>query len=103
MDKKTLASFVSQKKKGVYNLLIEAYADVLSASMSTPMVLELIRQDLQTVSREPVELNRSSLLKAISKAKKRGVLKSEKSKKKFDFKDSYELKEEQRLPGSFTV
>jgi hypothetical protein len=26
MDKKQLASFVNQKKKGVYNLLIEAYA-----------------------------------------------------------------------------
>ena len=103
MDKKQLASFVSQRRKGVYNLLIEAYAEVLSASMSTPMILELIRQDLQSVSTEPIELNHSSLLKAISKAKKRGILKSEKSKRKFDFKDSYESEGEQRLPGSFTV
>jgi len=103
MEKKQLVGFVNQKKKGIYNVLVEIYAEVLSASLSTPMALEIIRQDLQSASSDPVELNLSSLLKAITKAKKKGILKMEKPKKKWDFKDAYELKEEQRPAGSFTV
>lgn len=104
MDKKQLVGFLKQRKRGVYALLTEVYADVLSTPMSTPMALEVIRQDLQNASTDPIELNYFSLLKAIKKAKKTGsIVQSEKAKVKWDFKDAHELQSTQKLPGSFTL
>ena len=104
MDKKQLVSFLKQRKRGVYALLTEVYADVLSTPMSTPMALEVIRQDLQNASTDPIELNYFSLLKAIKKAKKAGaIVPTDKAKVKWDFKDAHELPNTQKLPGSFTL
>lgn len=104
MDKRQLVNFLKQKKKGVYNLVIEMYADVFSTSMSTPMALEVITQDLQNVSTEVIEINYFSLLKAIAKARKKGrIVKAEAVKQKWNFKDAHELPDNRKPAGSFTL
>ena len=51
MEKKHIIKFLNAKKRGVYTLLVEMYADVIS-SMAIKMALEIIREDLEKEARE---------------------------------------------------
>jgi len=101
MEKKHIIRFLKEKKRGVYTLVVEMYADVIT-SMAVTMALEIIKEDLEKESGGVVEIKYFSLAQAISKFKKRassghGV------KRKWEFKDANEMKENQSAPGKFKI
>lgn len=100
MEKKHLIRFLKEKKRGTYTLLVEMYANVVS-SMAVTMALEIIREDLEQESGEPLALNYFSLAQAIAKYKKRGSSKSG-VPRKWEFKDANETKD-QLVPGKFKI
>ncbi len=101
MEKKHIIRFLKHKKRGVYKLIVEMYADVIT-SMAVTMALDIIREDLQKESGESVQLNYFSLAQAAAKFKKSAHLK-ETVKEKWTFKDSHEIKEPQIVPGRFKL
>ena len=99
MEKKHIIKFLNAKKRGVYTLLVEMYADVIT-SMAITMALEIIREDLENESGEKVELNYFSLAQAVAKFKKK---KAKPESRKPEFKDAHELNDKQKSPGTFTL
>jgi hypothetical protein len=99
MEKKLIVRFMKEKKKGCYRLLAELYVDQIS-SLPIVMALEIIREDLQRESNEPIQLNYFSLARAIARFKKKNpaVVKG-----KFQFKDAHELDKAQSSPGKFKL
>ena len=100
MEKKHIIKFLNAKKRGVYTLLVEMYADVIS-SMAITMALEIIREDLEKEASEKVQLNYFSLAQAVAKFKKKAKAKPE--SRKPEFKDAHELSDKQKSPGTFTL
>ncbi|MBA4055602.1 MAG: hypothetical protein C0490_12885 [Marivirga sp.] len=102
MEKKHIIKFLIGKKRGVYTLLVEMYADVIT-SMAVTMALEIITEDLEKDSGEKVELNYFSLAQAVAKFKKKAKTKPEAGIRKREFKDANEIKENQPAPGKFKI
>ena len=100
MEKKHIIRFLNAKKRGIYTLLVEMYADVIT-SMAITMALEIIREDLEKEAREKVQLNYFSLAQAAAKFKKKAKAKPE--SRKMEFKDAYEQSDKQNSPGKFTL
>lgn len=102
MEKKHIIKFLKLKKRGVYKLIVELYADVIT-SMAVTMALEVIAEDLEKESGETVNLNYYSLAQAAAKLKK--DIKSKPAEKKGTnrFKDANELEEKQTKSGGFKV
>ena len=100
MEKKHIVKFLNTKKRGVYTLLVEMYADIIT-SMATTMALEIIRADLEKDSEEKVKINYYSLVQAVAKFKKKAKAKPE--SRKPAFKDAHELSDKQKSPGTFTL
>jgi hypothetical protein len=100
MEKMHIIKFLKLGKRGVYTLIVELYADVIT-SMAITMALEVIAEDLQKESGEKVELNYFSLAQAVAKFKKK--IESDPGIKKGTnrFKDANELEEKQTKPGGF--
>lgn len=101
MEKKHIVKFLNGKKRGIYTLIVEMYADVVT-SMAITMAQEVIREDLEKDSGEKVELNYFSLAQAVAKHKKKIKAKPE-AKRKPEFKDANEISDKQRRPGGFTL
>ena len=99
MEKRFIIRFLKEKKKGSYRLLAELYADQIM-SLPIVMALEIIRDDLQGESDEPIELNYFSLARAIGRFKKKNPAKV---KGKFQFKDAHELDKDRSSPGKFKL
>lgn len=103
MEKKTIIKFLKDKRRGSYALLVKAYADLL-LSIPVTMALEVIKEDLKKECDAVIELNYFSLARAISRAKKKGNLKSDVSTpEKIKFSDSYEIQESKPPLGKFNV
>jgi hypothetical protein len=102
MEKKHIIKFLKLRKRGVYTLIVELYADVIT-SMAVTMALEVIAEDLEKESGETVNLNYYSLAQAAAKFKKDIESKPVEKKVKDRFKDANELEENQTKPGGFTV
>lgn len=102
MDKKHIVRFLKEKKRGVYTLIVNSYPEVVS-SMGTTMALALIKEDLEKVSGEEVEINYFSLKQAITKRKAPVVKLPPIEKTKWEFKDTNELKSDQSTPGKFKL
>jgi len=100
MEKQHIIKFLHTKKRGVYTLIVEMYADVIS-SMAITMALEIIREDLEKEPGDKVELNYFSLAQAVAKFKKKAKAKPETRKR--EFKDANELTNNQKAPGTFKV
>jgi hypothetical protein len=100
MEKKHIIKFLNPRKRGVYGLLVEMYADVID-SMAINMALEIILEDLEQESGEKVELNYYSFAQAVARFKKKGKVKRE--SRKSEFKDAHELRDKQKPPGKFTL
>jgi hypothetical protein len=100
MEKKHIIKFLKLRKRGVYALIVELYADVIT-SMAITMALEVIAEDLQKESSEQIELNYFSLAQAVAKFKKK--IQKPVMKRKPEFKDAHELVEKQLPPGNFTL
>jgi hypothetical protein len=119
MEKKHIIRFLKEKKRGVYTLIVEMYADVVT-SMAVTMALEIIKEDLEKdlgkglgkdlgkgleeQSGTKVDINYFSLAQAISKYKKEKTIShSGLVAKEWAFKDTHELKENQTAPGKFKI
>jgi hypothetical protein len=100
MEKKHVIKFLHAKKRGVYTLLVEMYADVIM-SMAITMALEIIQEDLEKDSGEKVVLNYFSLAQAAAKFKK--YSKDKPSSRKKEFKDVHEEGDTQNPVGTFTL
>lgn len=102
MEKKHIIKFLKLRKRGVYQLIVELYADVIT-SMAVTMALEVIAEDLEKESGEKVNLNYFSLAQATAKFKK-NIEATPGTKKVSDrFKDANELEKKQIKPGGFKV
>lgn len=99
MEKRYIIRFLKEKKKGSYRLLAELYAERIM-SLPIVMALEIIRDDLQTESSEPIELNYFSLARAIGRFKKKNPTTA---KSIIEFKDAHELHNTQQRPGKFKL
>lgn len=101
MDKIHIVRFLKAKKRGIYSVIVDSYSDKIS-NTGAAMALELIREDLENETGEKVELNYFSLAQAISKSRSSAPKSGTDAKKKWDFKDSHELKKEES-PGKFKL
>jgi hypothetical protein len=99
MEKKHIVKFLNSRKRGVYNLLVEIYADVVS-SMAMNIALEIINDDLEREAGEKTNLNYSSFAKAVTRFKKKCKPKLKPESRKKEFKDAHELSD--KPPGTFT-
>lgn len=103
MDKKYILQFLKQRKRGVYTLIVNTYVDVISA-MGVTMALQVIKDDLEKETGIQVELNYFSLAKAVSKLEKSVSNRSTTVvTRKWEFKDSSEMKDSQSTPGKFKL
>jgi hypothetical protein len=103
MEKKVIIRFLKEKRRGAYTLLVEMYAGVI-VSMGVKMALELIREDLEKDSGASVELRYFSLARAVGRFKKKATTKPEAiSTRKWEFRDTNEIKESQLSPGKFKI
>jgi hypothetical protein len=102
MEKKHIIKFLKLRKRGVYKLIVDLYADVIT-SIPITMALEVIGEDLQKESSEKVELNYFSLAQAAAKFKKTIEANPGIKKDTNRFKDANELDEKETKPGGFKV
>lgn len=103
MEKKHIIKFLQQRKKGVYNLIVQLYANVI-ISMGPTMAMDIVKDDLEREAGGPVEIHYFALAQAILRFKKKNLKISSGSyerAKKFEFKDAYELDDAQLVPGRF--
>ncbi len=101
MEKKHIIKFMKDKKRGVYPLLVKLYSEVV-LSMGIALALEIIKEDLEKEAGEKVDLNYHSLAHAIAKFKKNNSTAANQSRK-WEFKDSHELKDGQSTAGRFKL
>lgn len=99
MEKKHIIKFLNPRKRGVYGLLVEMYADVVN-SMAINMALEIILEDLEQELGEKIDLNYYSFAQAVARFKKKG--KEKREARKPEFKDAHELVDKRKPPGRFT-
>jgi hypothetical protein len=102
MEKKNIIKFLNGKKRGVYRLLVEMYSEEVT-SMPVTIALEIIREDLRKESGEMVDLNYSSLARAVARSRKKSKAKDEVGIRKRDFKDANELMDRRTAPGKFKI
>jgi hypothetical protein len=102
MDKQFIIRFLKEKRRGVYASIAMTYVDVVT-SMSSKMAMQIIKEDLERVSGEPVHLNYFTFAHAIARFKRNLPVEQENGKRKWDFKDAYETKSSQLRPGEFNV
>ena len=102
MEKKHIIKFLKLGKRGVYKLIVELYAELIT-SMAVTMALEVIAEDLEKESGEKVKLNYFSLAQAAAKFKKTIEATAGMKKVTNRFKDANELEEKQNKPGGFKV
>jgi hypothetical protein len=100
MEKKHIIKFLKLGKRGVYKLIVELYAELIT-SMAITMAMEVIAEDLEKESGEKVKLNYFSLAQAAAKFKKEIEVDPGIKKGANRFKDANELEEKQTKPGGF--
>lgn len=102
IDKNQLVRFLQQRKRGIYTQLVKCYADTIN-SMSMNLALEVIKEDLEKSTSLKVDINYFSLAQAITRYKKKAGTTSLQVPKKWEFKDAHEIKDDQSVPGRFTL
>lgn len=102
MEKRHIVKFLNEKRRGIYTVIVEVYAEVVQ-STGIRMALEVIKEDLEKVSEGKIELSYFGLAQAIGRYKKKLKTNPETRKRKFDFKDAHELKDNQVVPGRFKL
>lgn len=102
MDKKYLVKFLNGKKRGAYDLLVEAYSEVACA-MGPTMALDIIKEELEKETRETLRINYNSFARAVLKYKNKSKKALKSGGRKLEFKDANETVESQVRPGKFTL
>ena len=112
MEKSDIVTFLEQKRRGIYNVLVSEYWDSILASTPVNLALTLITGDLEKATGQKVTLKYVSLAQAVSKAKTKRpvrVLHSNESEKvqqkaKTKFRDAHEIEKEKHIgPGKFKI
>ena len=109
MEKSDIVKFVKEKRKGVYNAIVQTYSTILDGYHTT-LMKNIIEIDLEKHTGERIELNYDSLIKAVRRSlintnrkSKRGISSSPKANR-YDFKDDHEIDESKKAkPGSFKI
>lgn len=116
MDKSDIVAFLEQKRRGIYNVLVNEYWDSVLSTTPINLALTVISNDLEKATGKKVSLKYVSLAQAVSKARNNQVAtKHSLSRqtggniqenpahgKKYDFRDSHEIKDDQQ-PGKFRI
>jgi hypothetical protein len=112
MDKKHIAELLIKKKRGVYNMIVKIYSEMIE-SMPLTIASELIQEELRKESEANLVLNYFSLVHAVYRLKKKVIVKPEansdstrkanSSSQKWNFKDANEEGSSQAAPGKFKV
>jgi hypothetical protein len=101
MEKARIIRFLKERRRGVYNLIVESYGRVVT-SMTATMAHQVIKEDLEKESGEPIRLTYVSLAQAIVRFKKT-LPKDASGKAKPDFPDAHELDDKKSRAGYFEV
>jgi hypothetical protein len=110
MEKSLIVKFIKEKRKGVYNAIVQTYSSVLNGHYTT-LMKNVIEMDLEKNTGERIELNYDSLIKAVrrslknkSQASQRSFSSPLKATQRYDFKDDHEIDEGKKSkPGSFKI
>jgi hypothetical protein len=119
MDKSDIVAFLEQKRRGIYNVVVNEYWDSVLSNSPVNLALTIISNDLEKATGKKVSLKYVSLAQAVSKARTNqgttnsfasnnisgGILTAQGNSstgKKYEFKDSHEIKEV-RKPGNFDI
>lgn len=102
MEKLLIIRFLKEKRRGVYARIANTYPDVVT-SMTSKMAMQVIKEDLERESGEPVSLNYTTFAHAIAKFKKLQPVEEGNGQRKWDFKDAYEIKSTQLRAGEFKI
>jgi len=109
MRKALIVKFVKEKRRGVYDAIVDEYSSIIF-SWKINLLVNIIETDLEHHTGEKVILNYFGLAKAIRKFKLKPTnSKKEKpltphAKQGYDFKDAHELEEKEATkPGSFKL
>jgi hypothetical protein len=113
MDKNDIVVFLEQKRRGIYNVLVNEYWDSVLSNSPVNLALTIISNDLEKATGKKVSLKYVSLAQAVSKARTNqgttnsfagnnisgGILTAQGNSspgKKYNFRDSHEIKNEQQ-------
>jgi len=113
MDKVDIVAFLEQKRRGIYNVLVNEYWDSVLSTSPVNLALTIISNDLEKATGKKVSLKYVSLAQAVSKARSNQVTtnssvsrktydgtvptqENSSSGKKYNFRDSHEIKGEQQ-------
>ena len=116
MDKADIVAFLEQKRRGIYNVLVNEYWDSVLSTAPINLALTVISNDLEKATGKKVSLKYVSLAQAVSKARSNQIATKHSSsrqaggnvqenptpEKKYDFRDSHEIKNDQK-PGTFKI
>jgi len=110
MEKSDIVKFVKEKRKGVYNAIVQTYSSILDGYHTT-LMKNIIEIDLEKNTGERIKLNYDSLIKAVRRSlinnnrkSKRGISSSSPKANRYDFKDDHEIDESKKnKPGSFKI
>jgi hypothetical protein len=118
MQKIDIVTFLEQKRRGIYNVLVSEYWDSILSTAPINLALTLIANDLEKATGQKVVLKYVSLAQAVSKARCKyqavttsssktesgdvPVNSNASDKKKFKFRDSHEIKSNEQL-GKFKI
>jgi len=116
MDKNDIVAFLEQKRRGIYNVLVNEYWDSVLSNSPVNLALTIISNDLEKATGKKVSLKYVSLAHAVSKARDNQIATKHSSNrqagsnvqenptpgKKYDFRDSHEIKNDQQ-PGMFKI
>lgn len=119
MDKVDIVAFLEQKRRGIYNVLVNEYWDSVLSTAPINLALTIISNDLEKATGKKVSLKYVSLAQAVSKARSNqvtpnsstsrktsdGVVNTQENPspgKKYEFRDSHEIKDQQQ-PGKFRI
>jgi hypothetical protein len=112
MDKNDIVKFLTNKRRGIYSVIVAQYVDEISG-IGVNLALELIEEDLEKSTGQKISLNYFSLAQAISKIRKSEKSISPtaqsknikaKSSKKYAFKDAHESSPDIEMKaGSFKI
>ena len=69
MQKTDIVTFLEQKRRGIYNVLVNEYWDSILSTTPTNLALTLIANDLEKSTGQKVTLKYVSLAQAVSKAR----------------------------------
>src|SRR5258706_4918234 len=108
MEKSDIVKFVKEKRKGVYNAIVQTYSTILDGYHTT-LMKNIIEIDLEKHTGERIELNYDSLIKAVRRSLTKSRSNSHRMSSspkaaRYNFKDAHEIDDSNKTkPGFFKI